>query len=241
MKKGYIYKITNPNGKIYIGQTNNLSNRQSAYRNLTIHGQELIKNSIKKYGWDMHVFTVIGEYDLELLNTKEIYFIDEYNSFFKNNKDGLNMALGGDGCRGRIDSDEVKIKRAQYHIGKKRSNKTKELMSLSKKGKTSNRIGVKHTKETLELMSKIKMGKTQNSETINKRVDSMRQSFLLKRGSILQFEKETNLLVREWFETPKEIMRQTNFNDSTIIKCLKNKRKTAFNFIWKYKIPEINE
>jgi hypothetical protein len=47
--------------------------------------------------------------------------------------------------------------------------------------------------------------------------------------------------VREWLETPKEIMNQTNFNDSSIIKCLKNKRKSAFGFFWKYKIMVINE
>jgi group I intron endonuclease len=242
MKKiGYIYKITNPNGKIYIGQTINLSNRKSAYRNLNIKGQELIKNSIIKYGWDNHIFEVIGEFDVETLNSKEIELINEYNSYYLTNKNGMNMTLGGDGCRGRKDSEETKIKRSSHHIGKKRSEATKELMRLAKIGKPSNILGNFHSEQTKKKMSENKLNKKQTTETINKRVKSMKDNFLKKHGSILQYDINTKLLVREWLETPKEIMNQTNFNDSSIIKCLKNKRKSAFGFFWKYKIMVINE
>ena len=240
-KTGYIYKITNPNGKIYIGQTINLSNRKSAYRILNIKGQELIKNSIQKYGWDNHVFEVIGEFYVSDLNNKEIFFIEQYGSFIRNNTNGLNLTIGGEGCRGRKDTIEVINNRKKYHIGKKRSDNTKELMSISKKGKPSNMLNKIHTEETKEKMSNIKKGKVQSLLVINKRVDSMRKNFLKKYGSILQYERETNKLIKEWFNTPKEIMKQTNFDDSTIIKCLKNKRKFAFNFIWKYKISTTNE
>jgi hypothetical protein len=108
-------------------------------------------------------------------------------------------------------------------------------MSLAKKGKITKRLGTKHNKESILKMSKVKLGKKQTLEIVNKRVESMRQIFLKKYGSILQYNKETNVLVKEWFVAPKEIMRQTNFDESSIIKCLKNKRKYAFNFIWKYK------
>ena len=232
---GYIYKITNPNGKIYIGQTINLTNRQSAYRNINSDKQKLIYNSIKKYGWENHVFTILEESSIDVLDDREIYFIQKYNSFYKNNHNGMNMTLGGNGCRGRKDSEEVKLKRAEKHIGKKRTEETKKLMSLAKKGKITKRLGTKHSEETILKMSKIKLGKKQTHEIVNKRVETMRQTFLKKYGSILQYDKETNLLVKEWFVAPKEIMRQTNFDESSIIKCLKNKKKHAFNFVWKYK------
>lgn len=240
-KTGYIYKITNPNGKIYIGQTINLSSRKSAYRNLNIKGQELIKNSIQKYGWDNHTFEVIGEFYVSELNEREIFFIEHHNSFVKKNINGLNLTTGGDGSRGRKDSLEVINKRKQHHLGKKRSDNTRLLMSISKKGKPSIMLNKTHSEETKQKMSNIKKGKVQLVSTVNKRVNSMRDNFLKKHESILQYEKETNLLIKEWFETPKEIMRQTNFDDSTIIKCLKNKRKDAYNFVWKYKKSAIDE
>ena len=241
MKKGFIYKITNPNGKNYIGQTCDPNKRICAYRNLNINKQELIKNSIKKYGWENHVFTIIGEYDVDILNSKEIYFINEYNSYCKNNKNGMNMTLGGSGSRGRKDSDEIKIKRSQKIIGQKRSEKTKELMSKAKKGIPSNMLGKTHSEETKKKISIKNSNKKQTIETINKRVNSTKENFLKKHESILQYDKNTKILIKEWFESPKEIMRQTNFNDSSLIKCLKNKNKSAFNFIWKYKTNVTNE
>lgn len=240
-KTGHIYKITNPNGKIYIGQTINLSSRKSAYRNLNITGQVLIKNSIVKYGWEQHIFDIVGEFPISELNEKEIFFIDYYESFRGKNTNGLNLTIGGVGGRGRKDSIETINKRKQHHIGKIRSEETKKLMSISKKGEPSNMLNKKHTEESKRKMSQIKKGKTQTTSIISKRINTMKDNFLKKYGSILQYDIENKKLIKEWFETPKEIMKQTNFNDSSIIRCLKNKRKSAYNFIWEYKISTINE
>ena len=51
-KIGYIYKITNPKGRIYIGKTTRLNDRISSYRNNHKSGQKIIERSIEKYGWD---------------------------------------------------------------------------------------------------------------------------------------------------------------------------------------------
>ena len=69
---GYIYKITSPSGKIYIGKTNNLRNRICAYRNAQkSNTNTLIYTSIKKYGWDAHVFKVIDSASIKrALNKK---------------------------------------------------------------------------------------------------------------------------------------------------------------------------
>ena len=198
-------------GMIYIGQTTNLSNRICAYRNLNNKDQKILFNSIKKYGWDSHEFTILGEYPIDNLNFQEIHFIKEYNSFHTYNSNGMNLTLGGDGNRGRKDTPETKLKRSLHHIGKKRTEETKEKISLSKKGK----------KQTIDV--------------INTRVDSMKKRFLERHGAILQYDKNTNVLLKEWINTPAGIMKETGFDDSSIIKCLKNKRSHAFNFIWKYK------
>lgn len=222
-------------GMIYVGQTTNPPNRISSYRNLNNKSQKILYNSIKKYGWDSHEFIILGEFPIDHLNSQEIYFIKEHNSFHTFNSNGMNLTLGGDGNRGRKDSFETKLKRSLHHIGKKRTEKTKNLMSLAKKGKIGHRLGSILSQETKEKISSSNKGKKQSIEIINTRVNSMREKFLEKHGAILQYDKNTNLLIKEWFETPKEIMRQTGFDDSSIIKNLKNKRLHAFNFIWKYK------
>ena len=49
IKKVYIYKITNPSGKIYIGQTINLNNRIKYYISYKCKRQALLYNSLIKY------------------------------------------------------------------------------------------------------------------------------------------------------------------------------------------------
>lgn len=115
MAHGYIYKITNPCGKVYIGQTINLARRRNRYKNSKCVNQILIYNSIQKYGWDNHKFEVIEEiisenYLYEILDSLEKYHI----GFYKSNRnkypqiEGLNLTDGGDGMRGFKHSEQTK-------------------------------------------------------------------------------------------------------------------------------------
>jgi group I intron endonuclease len=54
-----IYKITNPKGKVYIGQSTNIEERMKHYINKNGKRQPKIFYSIKKYGWENHIFTNI--------------------------------------------------------------------------------------------------------------------------------------------------------------------------------------
>lgn len=236
IKTGYIYKITSPSGKIYIGKTCRLNDRITNYRNCSgIKRQHLIYNSINKYGWDNHIFEIIDQAPIELLCELEKQHIKNLNSFHKDNPNGMNLTGGGDGVFGRKDTPQTIKKRVDKIRGSKRSQKTKDLMSSIKKGITTKRIGTKHTKESIEKMSKIKRGKSQTDITIEKRVESMRQTLIKKHGAILQIDKNTKEIVKEWVESIKNISRQTGFDDSSISKCLKNKANEVKGFIWKYK------
>lgn len=92
----YIYKVTNKqNGKIYIGQTNNLERRkkQHLYDNRTNH--QAFKRAINKYGIDCFKWEIIDEcLDKCEINEKEKYYINYYNSKIPN---GYNIASGGEG------------------------------------------------------------------------------------------------------------------------------------------------
>jgi group I intron endonuclease len=97
---GLIYKITNPSGKIYVGQTSKTAHLRTiqykSVRRKRINITAII-SSIEKYGWDAHFFEVIEDgIPNELLNEREIYWIAELKTYYLENKNGLNLTKGGD-------------------------------------------------------------------------------------------------------------------------------------------------
>jgi group I intron endonuclease len=90
---GYIYKITNPNGFIYIGKTKNYKNRFNQYKNLNCKSQPALYNSFIKYGFENHTIEIIETCNLNILSDREVYYIELFNS----HKKGLNCTVGGDG------------------------------------------------------------------------------------------------------------------------------------------------
>jgi group I intron endonuclease len=100
---GVIYKITNPTGKIYIGCTIDWKRRFSEYRRLSMVGQRKLYNSLKKYGYENHIFEIIEECEENMLHEREIYYINHYNCI----DEGLNIRLGN--RNGRL-TEETKQK-----------------------------------------------------------------------------------------------------------------------------------
>ncbi len=70
-----IYKITNPKGKIYIGQAIDIDKRWKQYYSLdkSCIGP-IILNSLKKYKPENHIFDKLEECILEQLNERETYW-----------------------------------------------------------------------------------------------------------------------------------------------------------------------
>ena len=138
-----IYKISSPTNKIYIGQSKNIiSNRLNHYINSNCSNQIKLYNSIKKYGWEQHIFEIIEECSLDQLNEREIYWGLFYNTL--DPKIGLNLKLGNE--RG-IFSEETKDKMSKSSLGKPKSQKHKENISKS-------RLGLKFSQEHINNMSK---------------------------------------------------------------------------------------
>lgn len=112
-----IYKIENLiNGKVYIGQSNDIKRRWYHHKRDSIKETSPSYNyplyrAFRKYGIDNFKFEIIEECLEEELNDKEIYYIELYTSFigFKDSN-GYNQTLGGEGSRGRkVNSEELKI------------------------------------------------------------------------------------------------------------------------------------
>ena len=169
---GYIYKITSPSERVYIGQTIALKRRISSYKRNDCKGQKRLLNSLITYGFDNHIFEVLEECDIEQLNERERYYQDFYNVL---SKKGLNCKLTATNEHRLVHSEEslkkiseaskgrtwTEERRKQFSIktkGKRCSEETKEKISLKNKGK-------KHTEEYKLKMSELKKGSIVTTET----------------------------------------------------------------------------
>ena len=96
-KLGTIYKLTAPDGLIYIGQTWNFKTRMNSYKLGYTQGQKKLHVSMSNHGFEKFSVGVIDEsYSQRDLNKKEIEWISHYNSLEK----GLNSSRGGTGFWG---------------------------------------------------------------------------------------------------------------------------------------------
>ena len=86
-----IYKITNPEGKVYIGQSVDCYNRERQYANGETESQPKLHASVIKFGWDKHIFKLIESCNShDKLNKRERYHI----TFFDSIRTGLNTHYG---------------------------------------------------------------------------------------------------------------------------------------------------
>jgi group I intron endonuclease len=86
-----IYKITNPKGKIYIGQSTNIEERWEKGHKYNSGSGKKLKNSLNKYGWENHKKEILEECVVEHLSERETYWIEYYDSY----KKGLNSTSKG--------------------------------------------------------------------------------------------------------------------------------------------------
>jgi len=141
-----IYKLTSPNGKVYIGQTNNFNQRMIEHKNCKKKNK--LYNNIRKYGWENFQKEIITKVDSqENANLLEESLILKYKS---TGHKGLNTRLtaeGGDVWEGRYDTEEYmdfveqmkKVNRGKNNgmYGKTHKNKTISEMKKKAKGRFS--------------------------------------------------------------------------------------------------------
>lgn len=111
----YIYKVTSPSDKVYIGITKNYADRKRKHKNNMKSNQPRIKRrkfvrACKKYGWDNMIFEhIFCAFNEKLAKDIEIELIKKFNSYDK----GYNMTLGGDFAATKDlsvkDLDEIRV------------------------------------------------------------------------------------------------------------------------------------
>lgn len=128
-----IYRITNPKGKVYIGQSKNILYRFYLYRGYFCESQTKLYNSLKKYKWENHKFEIVEICEINQLMERERYWQDIYEVV--NPKKGLNCTLTPAFQKKQIFSEETKSKISKANKGRIPWNKGKEYHQIK---------GIKH-------------------------------------------------------------------------------------------------
>ena len=210
-----IYKITNPEGKSYIGLSKNIEQRWVSHKNLQFKGNLKLKNSLKLYSIESHIWDIIEVIDIEhlslhegnaLLRKRERYWILFYDSF----KKGLNENGGGSGCGSHTEESKQKISK-----------------SLKDKPKPpdfgENRKKWQDDKEWREKVSASKKGKPSPLKGKNRSYKGRTSPNKGKGKPIIQYDLNMNLI--QEFPSLSKASQTLNIPQPSISECLKKKHK----------------
>ncbi len=116
VKRVGIYRMISPSGKVYIGQSRDITNRKSRYKTLTCKNQSKLYASLKKYGYDAHNFEVLvwldDDISQEKLSELESFVISIYKD---SGAELLNLKDGGSFGKHPLES---RLKNSLSHKGK---------------------------------------------------------------------------------------------------------------------------
>lgn len=242
---GYIYKITNLiNNKIYIGQT--IRDVQIRWKeHLRSKDEAPIHKAIRKYGKEAFKIEIIEECENILLNEREQYYINKFNSY--NGHIGYNATLGGDSNKKIVDwvkSHPEEVKKHLDKIRPKAIQKFKENPELQEKREKARIEGYhkyiennkeewnKKQREKLEKARKVlqEQYKKDPTEIINRARENGKKAS----KPVYQLDKDTKQIIQQ-FESCSEAARFLHKDgaSSNISKACKT-GGTAYGYRWAY-------
>lgn len=162
-----VYKIVSPVGKVYIGQSWDISSRWRAYhRGYGSLSQRHLNRSFKKYGVRSHRFELLHVLPCDITQIVLDTYEEVYMSFYRECFELLNIREAG--SRGRL-SQETKNRISEGNKGKVRSEEVKRKISEAKKGSVSPRKGVRLPPEQVERIRLARLGTKMSPESSEKK------------------------------------------------------------------------
>lgn len=203
---GYIYKITNDvNDKVYIGQTHlTLQDRWRTHKYAHKKENYPLYRAMRKYGIDKFHIEPIEECSDEMLDEREVYWIEYYGSFGK----GYNATLGGEGHKSYTEEEVRELWDKGYVIH--------EISEILHADKASIRSRLKTYEPFVE------QRKQRYAEQIRERNSKAVKQYTLDGEYITTFSSMA------------EAEKQTGVSKSTITLACQGKCKTAKGFQWRY-------
>ena len=106
----YVYKITSPKGKSYIGRTNDFNNRMAEHKHEAkqLRRDYPLYRAIQKYGWDNFKKEIIAEAESSKIESLELHYIKKYDTVKNGYNATYNTEGGGNQWIGREGSKEHK-------------------------------------------------------------------------------------------------------------------------------------
>ncbi|AGE59826.1 GIY-YIG catalytic domain-containing endonuclease [Acanthocystis turfacea Chlorella virus TN603.4.2] len=237
---GFIYMLTSPSGKSYIGQTiRTIEDRFKAHQQPS-SGCVAIYGAIQYHGWEnfeKHWYEVPDEE----LNDHEELMVEVLGTLAPN---GYNLKEGG-GSKGKA-SEESRKKMSEAQSGKTHTKETRMKMSISRTGENHPMYGKTHTDET-----KIKLraafsgekhpmyGKARSDET-KKRISAAKKGEKTHTKTIFQYDMGNSFI--QSFDSSKEAAAHLNKRyETSIRRCARGERESAHGYRWSYtKLTHIN-
>jgi predicted GIY-YIG superfamily endonuclease len=240
-----IYKITNPKGKIYIGQSIDIERRFKEYKKLTCKKQPKLYNSLQKYGVENHKFHIIEECFIEQLNEKETYWKKYYLIQFKEDWNNILFCNLYDNGGGPL-SKETKLKMSISASGKPKNHGHKISITKMKKvfqydlncnfirefnsvKEAAEYLGVGHGTIISNCCNKSKKNKTAYGYIWKWKDDKSDFSWNIERSSknikIFQYDLLGNFIKE--YSSVYEASTFLNLDKGTISLCINKKRKTC--------------
>lgn len=176
IRKGYIYKIS-INNKVYIGQTIRQYKRRWYDHKWALknnkHNNIHLQRAYNKYGENVIEFTLIEECEENIIDDREKYWIDFYESCDR--EKGYNIELGGN--KNKIISEETKQKLREFFKG-------------TRKGKENPMYGKKLPTERIEEIRLMNQG---SSDKLTEEDVSRIKKLLIKDVKMKDIAKKFNV------------------------------------------------
>lgn len=158
-KIGFVYMVTSPKSRIYVGSTRNIAARWDDYKKLQCKDQPKLYNSLKKHGPENHIFELLMTCDFIDMFKYEYLLGHHFNVLDK--KKGLNCKLPPWGENPVWLSEDTLKRMSESRTGDKNP-----MFGL--KGELNPNFGRKCSEESKIRMSKAQTGKVLSEETKRK-------------------------------------------------------------------------
>jgi group I intron endonuclease len=228
-----IYKITNPKGKIYIGQSINIESRKRIYQYYESYKNSIgpkIYNSINKHEWKNHSHEIIEECTIEQLNEREIYWKQYYlNKVGWKNVLFCNLHDSGGGPKSEETKQNIskgKMGTKGYPKGVKRSEEFRKKISSNKE--RNKKIGEKNKGKSKPGSGHHKPLSTKHKNNISKNSKGVSRN----QKAILQYDLKGNF-IKKWESITKASL-SIGVNQSCISDVLRGRQKQTKGFLFKF-------
>lgn len=133
------YLITNlVNGDLYVGQTRRrLAQRWASHKSAArCGGSSHLHRAMRKYGIENFIIDCVRPIEYDITSEKELNAYEtEMIRALRNNCRLYNLTCGGDGCSGRVVSEETRLRIGKGHKGKTISPDVRHKMAASHTGR----------------------------------------------------------------------------------------------------------